>query len=87
MQRFSDEMERLFERTRESPTGERVRTKFGQARGRAAESEAARRTRETVAQGLRRMSAELARFAERFSQREGAGETDATEAKSPDDQP
>jgi hypothetical protein len=88
MQRFSDEMERLFERTRESPTGERVRTKFGEARGRAAESEAARRTRETVAQGLRRMSAELARFAERFSPaEEGAGGTDATEAKSPDDQP
>jgi hypothetical protein len=33
------------------------------------------------------MSAELARLAERFSQREGAGGTDATEAKSPDDQP
>ena len=67
MKRFSAEMERLVERTRESPTGERVRTKVGEARGRAAESEAARRTREALAQGLHRMSEELARLAERFT--------------------
>ena len=67
MKRFSAEMERLVERTRESPTGERVRTKVGEAKGRAAESEAARRTREALAQGLHRMSEELARLAERFT--------------------
>lgn len=67
MKRFSAEMERLFDRTRESPTGERVRTKVGEARERAAESEAARRTREALAQGLHRMSEELARLADRFT--------------------
>lgn len=88
MKRFSDEMERLFERTRESPTGERVRNKFGEARGRAAESEAARRTRETVAQALHRMSEELARLADRFTPAgEGAGDADTTAAKSPDERP
>ncbi|MGH7543192.1 MAG: hypothetical protein ACREK7_04565 [Gemmatimonadota bacterium] len=83
MKRFSDEMERLFERTRESPTGERVRTKFGEARGRAAESEAARRTRETLAQGLHRMSEELARLAERFTPAET--DTGSAERPPPDD--
>ena len=73
-------MERLLERTRESPTGERVRTKFGAAKGRATESEAARRTRETVAQGLHRMSEELARLAERFTPADDPGT-----ARSPDD--
>ena len=67
MKRFTAEMERLFDRTRESPTGERVRTKVGEARERAAESEAARRTREALAQGLHRMSEELARLADRFT--------------------
>lgn len=67
MKRFSEEMMRVFERTRESPAGERVRTKLGEARGRAAESEAARRTRETVAQGLHRLSEELAHLADRFT--------------------
>ena len=77
MKRFSEEFERVFERTRESPTGERIRTKFGEARGRAAESEAARRTRETVAQGLHRLSDELARLADRFTPTEAGPETAA----------
>jgi hypothetical protein len=83
MKRFSEELERVLERTRESPTGERVRTKFGEARGRAAESEAARRTRETVAHGLHRLSEELARLAERFTPREADPET--AEGHPPDD--
>ncbi|HET6342432.1 MAG TPA: hypothetical protein VFG78_09660 [Gemmatimonadota bacterium] len=73
MKRFSAEMERLLERTRESPTGERVRTKFGEAKGRAAKSEAGRRTREALAQGLHRMSEELARLAERFTPADDPG--------------
>jgi hypothetical protein len=77
MKRFSEEFERVFERTRESPTGERIRTKFGEARGRAAESEATRRTRETVAQGLHRLSDELARLADRFTPTEAGPETAA----------
>lgn len=87
MKRFSEEMERVFERTRESPAGERVRSKFGEAKGRAAESEAARRSRETVAQGLHRLSEQLARLAERFTPEEEAAEADTTEAKSTDDRP
>ncbi len=67
LKRFSQEMERFYERTRESPTGERVRTKFGEAKERAADSDATRRTRETVAQGLHRLSEELARLADRFT--------------------
>ncbi len=67
LRRFSEEVERIYERTRESPAGERVRTKFGEARGRAAESDAARRSRETLAHGLRRLSEELARLADRFT--------------------
>jgi hypothetical protein len=81
MKRFSAEMDRLFERTRESPTGERVRTKFSGAKERAAESEAGRRTREALAQGLHRMSEELARLAERFTPADDAG----TAHRSPDD--
>lgn len=69
--RFSEEVERLYERTRESPAGERVRTKFGEARGRAADSDAAKRSRETFAHGLRRLSEELARLADRFTPAEG----------------
>lgn len=81
MKRFSAEMERLFDRTRESPTGQRVRTKVGEARERAAESEAARRTREALAQGLHRMSEELARLADRFT---SAGDS-ATPPRPPDE--
>ena len=83
MKRFSEELERVFERTRESPTAERVRTKLGSARGRAAESEAGRRTREAVAQGLHRLSEELARLAERFTPREA--DPEVAEGRSPDD--
>jgi hypothetical protein len=75
MKRLSEELERVLERTRESPTGERVRTKFGEARGRAAESEAARRTREAVAQGLHRLSEELTRLADRFTPVDTAAQT------------
>ncbi|MGH7572084.1 MAG: hypothetical protein ACREMK_09610 [Gemmatimonadota bacterium] len=75
LKRFSEEMERFYERTRESPKGERVRTKFGAAKGRAADSEAARRTRETVAQGLHRLSEELARLADRFTPAEPDADT------------
>ena len=83
LRRFSEEMERFYERTRQSPTGERVRTKFGEAKGRAAESDAARRTRETVAQGLHRLSEELARLADRFTPAEP--DAAATEPPPPDD--
>ena len=75
MKRFSEEMMRVFERTRETPAGERVRTKLGEARERAADSEAARRTREAVAQGLHRLSQELARLAERFTPTDDSGGT------------
>jgi hypothetical protein len=81
MKRFSEEMMRVFERTRETTAGARVRTKFGEARERAAESEAARRTRETVAQGLHRLSEELARLAERFTPKDDPGGV----PRSPDD--
>ncbi|HKY59760.1 MAG TPA: hypothetical protein VJP59_02010 [Gemmatimonadota bacterium] len=83
MRRFSEELERVFERTRESPTAERVRTKLGSARGRAAESEAGRRTREAVAQGLHRLSDELARLAERFTPREA--DPEVADGHRPDD--
>ena len=76
LRRFSEEVERLYERTRESPTGERVRTKFQEARGRAAESDAARRTRETLAHGLHRLSQQLAHLAERFTPAEGEADAD-----------
>lgn len=66
LRRFSEEIEGFYERTRESPAGERVRSKLEEARGRAAETEAAHRTRETVALGLRRLSEQLARLADRF---------------------
>ncbi|MGH7550139.1 MAG: hypothetical protein ACREK3_05215 [Gemmatimonadota bacterium] len=83
LRRFSEEVEQLYERTRESPTGERVRTKFGEAKGRAADSEAARRTRETLAQGLHRLSEELARLADRFTPAEA--DSEAAERQPPDD--
>lgn len=84
LKRFSEELERILDRTRESPTGERVRAKFGKARERAAESEAARRTRENVAQGLHRLSEELARLAERFTSKEEV-DPGTTEGRPPDD--
>ena len=67
LRRFSEEVGRVYERTRESPAGERVRSKLDEARSRATESDAARRSRETLVQGLRRLSEELARLADRFT--------------------
>lgn len=67
LRRFSEEVGRVYDRTRESPAGERVRSKLDEARNRAAESDAARRSRETLVQGLRRLSEELARLADRFT--------------------
>lgn len=84
LRRFSEEVEGLYERTRESPAGERVRTKLKEARGRAAESDATRRTREAVSHGLHRLSEQLARLADRFTPPEEPGDTPG--ARSLDDE-
>ena len=79
VRRFGDEVNKVFNEAKESPTAQKVKEEASEVRSKVESGEVTHKVRSGLVEGLRWLSQELARLAEQFSPPEKSPNNDEEE--------